>query len=77
MIIATIRLLAIYSPYRIFDPVFYHIAEVAPFKIKVTVNCPPDTDTPGFALENTTKPEETHLICGGGGLFPPSQIARY
>lgn len=50
--------------------------EVAPFKIKVTVNCPPDTDTPGFALENETKPEETHLICGGGGVFQPHQIAR-
>ena len=53
------------------------IAEVAPFNIKVTVNCPPDTDTPGFAVENQTKPEETHLIAGGAGLFQPSAIARY
>lgn len=50
--------------------------ELAPFKIKVTVNCPPDTDTPGFAVENETKPEETHLISAGAGLFQPSVIAR-
>merc|ERR1712173_470651 len=44
--------------------------------IKVTVNCPPDTDTPGFSIENINKPEETRLISAKSGLFQPQQIAR-
>ena len=41
------------------------------------MNCPPDTDTPGFAIENETKPEETHLISETAGLFHPKIVARY
>ena len=48
-----------------------------PFGIKVSVNCPPDTDTPGFATEQVMKPEETHLISEGAGLFQPDQVAKY
>ena len=53
------------------------ILELSPFGIKVSVNCPPDTNTPGFATEQATKPEETALICEGAGLFDPEQVARY
>ena len=41
------------------------------------MNCPPDTDTPGFETENQTKPEETHLISETAGLFQPDQVARF
>lgn len=50
--------------------------EVAPFGIKVSVSCPPDTDTPGFAEEEKTKPEETKLIAQAAGLFQPAEVAR-
>lgn len=33
-------------------------------------------DTPGFANENLTKPEETKIISGGGGLAKPETIAK-
>lgn len=38
--------------------------ELWPVGIGVTVLCPPDTDTPGFAQENETKPEETWAVSG-------------
>jgi len=50
--------------------------EMKPFNVKVSVNCPPDTDTPGFANEQVMKPEETHLISEGAGLFQPDQVAK-
>jgi len=50
--------------------------ELAAFDIHVTLNCPPDTDTPGFVEENLSKPEETQLICSSAGLFQPKVIAR-
>ena len=50
--------------------------EVAPYGIRVSVNCPPDTDTPGFEEENKTKPEETKLISEGAGLFQPNIVAK-
>ncbi len=37
-------------------------SEVAPDRIQVSVVYPPDTDTPGFALENEVKPPETAAI---------------
>ena len=52
------------------------VAEVAPFNVKVSVNCPPDTETPGFETENVGKPEETQLISAYGGLFKPDVIAK-
>ena len=42
----------------------------------VSVNCPPDTDTPGLAAEDATKPQETKLISEGAGIFKPEEIAR-
>lgn len=32
-------------------------------------------DTPGFENENQTKPEETKIISGGGGLAKPEDMA--
>jgi len=42
----------------------------------VAVLCPPDTDTPGFAAENKTKPEETKEASKGAKLMPPDEVAR-
>ncbi|MBC7252356.1 MAG: SDR family oxidoreductase [Actinobacteria bacterium] len=44
--------------------------------IGVSVLCPPDTDTPGFAVENLTKPPETRAISEGGGLLQPGEVAE-
>lgn len=44
--------------------------------IYVTIVYPPDTDTPGFAEENKTKPIETQLINNTSGLFSADKIAR-
>ncbi|XP_064409380.1 3-ketodihydrosphingosine reductase isoform X3 [Latimeria chalumnae] len=50
--------------------------EVKPYNIYVTVAYPPDTDTPGFAEENKTKPLETRLISETSGLCQPEQVAK-
>ena len=44
--------------------------------IAVSVLCPPDTDTPGFATENTTKPEETREISKSAKVLPADEVAR-
>jgi len=49
--------------------------ELRPRGICVTLAFPPDTDTPGFAQENESKPHETSLICAAGGLLQPEQVA--
>ena len=54
-----------------------YVSEVAPFGITVTVNCPPDTDTPGLLEEAKYKPEETRLISESAGLFEPEVVSRY
>lgn len=36
---------------------------------------PPDTDTPGFAAEEVTKPTETKLIGATAGLFSADVVA--
>ena len=51
-------------------------SEMKPYKIKVSVLCPPDTDTPGLALENETKPLELKAISGSAGLMSPEDVAR-
>jgi len=43
--------------------------EVQRDNIYVQVAYPPDTDTPGYQLEQDGKPEETHLISQAAGLF--------
>ncbi|KAM9307970.1 3-ketodihydrosphingosine reductase [Gastrophryne carolinensis] len=50
--------------------------EVKPYNIYITVAYPPDTDTPGFAEENKSKPLETKLISETSSLCEPDQVAR-
>lgn len=45
-------------------------------QIDVQVAYPPDTDTPGYALENVNKPVETQLISQVAGLASPQDIGR-
>lgn len=51
--------------------------ELRPHNITVQVLCPPDTDTPGLALENRTKPDETREICNAAGLMTADEVAAY
>lgn len=46
-------------------------SEVRRDGISVSIAFPPDTDTPTFAAENKTKPEETFLISDAAGLQQP------
>ncbi|KAF6088186.1 3-ketodihydrosphingosine reductase [Phyllostomus discolor] len=50
--------------------------EVKPYNVYVTVAYPPDTDTPGFAEENKTKPLETRLISETTSICSPEQVAK-
>ena len=49
--------------------------ELKPYGITVSVLCPPDTDTPGFAVENTTKPPETVAISAQAKVLTPDEVA--
>lgn len=49
--------------------------EVRPYDIYVSVSYPPDTDTPGFKVENEDKPELTKKL-SESGVFHPKDIAR-
>ena len=51
-------------------------SEVKPLGIVVSVLCPPDTDTPGFHVENETKPEETKAISASAKVMHPDAVAR-
>jgi NAD(P)-dependent dehydrogenase (short-subunit alcohol dehydrogenase family) len=50
--------------------------ELRPRGVHVSVLCPPDTDTPGYAEENRTKPVETAELSRSGGLVSPELVAR-
>jgi NAD(P)-dependent dehydrogenase (short-subunit alcohol dehydrogenase family) len=50
--------------------------ELKRYGIRVSVLCPPDTDTPGFELENRTKPPETWAIGETAKLVEPEVVAR-
>jgi 3-dehydrosphinganine reductase len=50
-------------------------SELKKHDIGVSVLCPPDTDTPGFKIENTTKPAETKAVSEGGGIMTPGDVA--
>jgi 3-dehydrosphinganine reductase len=43
--------------------------------ITVSVLCPPDTETPGFARENATKPPETHAVAANASVLSADQVA--
>jgi short-subunit dehydrogenase len=51
-------------------------SELKKYGIRVSVLCPPDTDTPGFHVENRTKPEETKAVSGNVKLMQPDKVAR-
>jgi len=50
--------------------------ELKPHNIRVFVLCPPDTDTPGFATENQTKPPETRAISGRAKVMSADAVAE-
>lgn len=50
-------------------------SELKRYNIGVSVLCPPDTDTPGFAVENRNKPPETQAVSESGGLMQPEEVA--
>ncbi len=50
--------------------------ELRPRGIAVSVLCPPDTDTPGLAHEDLTKPAETKAVSAGAKLMQPDDVAR-
>jgi 3-dehydrosphinganine reductase len=50
-------------------------SELKRYNIAVSVLCPPDTDTPGFAEENKTKPVETIAISASASLMKPADVA--
>ena len=50
--------------------------ELAHRKIRVSVLCPPDTETPGFKNENKTKPIETKKLSEGAKLMKPQEVAK-
>ena len=54
----------------------YWFSELKPYNIKISVCCPPDTNTPGFQEEQKTIPEETKLISDSAGLFQPEVVAK-
>jgi len=51
-------------------------SELRPCGIHVSVLCPPDTDTPGFQVENQTKPVETERISGNIKPMSAQDVAR-
>jgi 3-dehydrosphinganine reductase len=50
--------------------------EMKPNNISVSVLYPPDTDTPGFEIENLTKPPETAMISETAKLLSAEQVAK-
>jgi NAD(P)-dependent dehydrogenase (short-subunit alcohol dehydrogenase family) len=50
-------------------------SELKAYNITVSVLCPPDTDTPGLAIENQTKPEETRAISAAGRVMTADAVA--
>ncbi|EZA60332.1 hypothetical protein DMN91_010553 [Ooceraea biroi] len=50
--------------------------ELQPYNISVTLCLPPDTDTPGFAIEEQSKPLETKLISQTAALVMPEEVAE-
>jgi NAD(P)-dependent dehydrogenase (short-subunit alcohol dehydrogenase family) len=51
-------------------------SEMKPHGIRVSVLCPPDTDTPGFVQENLTKPAETRALGESAGLMSADAVAQ-
>lgn len=52
------------------------VMEVRPYGISVTLCLPPDTDTPGFAIEELSKPQETKVLSQMAKLVQPEVVAE-
>lgn len=70
-----------YGPYAAAKFALRGLAETLTMEVKhlgifVTLALPADTDTPGFAKEEKSKPIETKLISGSGGLAKPEDVAN-
>ena len=50
-------------------------SELAPSGIIVAGLCPPEMDTPGYAVENQTKPAETKAVSAGARILTADQAA--
>lgn len=50
--------------------------EMAPEGVRVSIVCPPDTDTPALARERSLRPHETDVIAGNLKAVEPAVIAR-
>ncbi|XP_066599146.1 3-ketodihydrosphingosine reductase [Prorops nasuta] len=50
--------------------------ELSPYGISVTLSLPPDTDTPGYSIEEQTKPLETKLITQSDILVSADSVAE-
>jgi len=68
---------AAYAPakYAIFGLTETLRNELKRYNIRFSILCPPDTDTPGFAMENKTKPVELKIMSKGGGFMTPDEVA--
>ncbi len=50
-------------------------SELRPYRIKVSVLCPPDTDTPQLREEDRTGPAETRAIAGNATVMSAEHVA--
>ena len=50
--------------------------ELKPYGIRLSILFPPDTDTPGFEIENRTKPEETALMSKNVKLITAKDVGE-
>lgn len=51
-------------------------SELKPHGIRLSILFPPDTDTPGFEIENQTKPEETALMSESVKLMTAAAVGE-
>ena len=50
--------------------------ELKPYNIGFSILYPPDTDTPGMATENETKPEECKILSENSKLLTAEEVAK-
>lgn len=51
-------------------------SEMRPYGVRVSVVCPPDTDTPGLAFEKSLRPAETDKVAGNIAPVAPAVVAE-
>jgi 3-dehydrosphinganine reductase len=50
--------------------------ELKPYNIDISILYPPDTDTPGFEIENISKPPETAILSETANLYTAEKVAE-